>query len=1141
MIKRLQRAIRKAKLQKSWAIHFGIALGFVAIAMGYLIHGSVISAQAQSNPVTVSKPVANAVYYIESGGPFGGSSQMTIEWRYANWTPSGSYAADIRLQAQDEFGNWYNRADIVLNDPMGKNPDTYIWPLTDESLVGEGQRIAVTVWDSGTPYTGYSSLIYLRKSGVNFITPEGGELLEPGTVTRIRFYWHSQLVPLQYIWVILSYRDKAGAYQEITKKFDHQWPVEPNTQLKYHDWLVPETSEIYKSKFKVSLYIQDDQGQYTALFMQGESNEFSIGRVPAQLDFSVDGMTFQVPHSPIRKGEEMKIVIDLGFWGNRDLVTTPVELYVRGLWFMSPDFDDPNPVRFEEFIEVPIGQFDLGSGHATLAVPVEVAGRYLQTGAFIDWENVYYETDEANNLYPRDGPRLYIVDEYYEVALRLVTDAGEGEKKTVYVGDEFDVELRLDLGEHQAAGVKYSIEFDPTYLEVAKDDEGNCLITNNLWMDIDKGCDNQQGKAWGNTGIELLDISPPDGEWDYTLTGDDIPIATIKFRALEPGYTYLDFKRDSNGEMIDNEVTSIGGKGGAGGPIDPEIVVGSGAVVDILPAIHIPVPAEGTYYSKAFAIDITDPTYPLDSLRDFTAAFDNPGGSIVKFSIQFQDSAGQPLGIDPEHPDAWYQLFASSNLPYDTSYFEIYSWFSDIRKVRFSVFMSTLDVTDADVQPWVRSLSLEYVVRSEIVENIGVINFVPVGGAQKSVQQGAEAEYDISITSLNNHSEAVQLAISLDAGGVVSKVTASISSPVGGVITLNPSAPVSAKIKFVAALDAPLTEGTPYQFTISGVAVGQPDLALTTLSGWLEVTSAGGTGNFSLIITDDYKNPQPGAVITFNIAVTRTGGFSEDIALSHNLSTAASAIVDLDPTKTYFTPQTLLPNQSTANLRVKIKDTIGSGDLDKDFVFTITGTAVGSGGTATDTATIKVSQQGTQYPAITVNAVIPAEGGRSSSMPIFIFRLYEKGTTSRTAYTFSTDFAPSKFSSGDNVRIAIGEGVVKNATTYVGYARTNRHLWSRATSPTGGEIAINSSGATHPNYSLTFPRLSAGNIAPLSNLNDDIINSLDYTLFLQEWSKLASTILGDFNNDGLVNAADLSGILGVGKFFKLGDLATNIP
>ncbi len=522
---------------------------------------------------------------------------------------------------------------------------------------------------------------------------------------------------------------------------------------------------------------------------------------------------------------------------------------------------------------------------------------------------------------------------------------------------------------------------------------------------------------------------------------------------------------------------------------------------------------KGTYYSPEYPIYDGVATAHILSLDGFDAlASLSDFNSQVEFAIKLIDIDGNYLGPIE---------FVSLN--YNESASELAAKFSSldlslVDKVQFRIYMQTVDNTY--YPPWVESLNFRYIVETD--ENVKMGDIVFVGDNHKSVERGNQINYEVMLTPIDEFKDilnTVVLTMATSASGIT-------ADPV--TINFDGSGGYTTTITLTTTNEAPIANDIPFYIRTIVTDPDRPDLYTepNPLEGKIDITDGSVIGDFSLFLIEDHKNPAPGGLIIFTVNITKNSSFNEGINFITDIETQLAGIVD--PAGTYFDPTGAIPpTESAVNLHVKILDTIDPANLDQEFSFTITGASVNSQITHSVIGYIMVSESGNPYLAITLNLTAPVEGGVSDNLnyPSFTFRLYEESETNPDTYTIQADnLTADDYDSNTkiaSIQVNIETGYVADTSTYVGYLRSTRHLWRKATTPFAGKITID---ADNPTYAMSFPELIAGDIVPAPR--DNIINSIDYTRLTQDfWSTIAG-LLPDFNNDNVINSLDVSFLFG---------------
>lgn len=1210
LIKRISYAIKQSRPQPGWAVHFGIALGFVAIAMGYMIYGSVGQATASTLILPpVPPPYGADIELTEPSfdrGPlypaepkrFLALDSVHISWKLneipTDFNLGSGWSVDIyyRKLYDDKADEHTFIANVPWPSGGASFSGSYDWtiPLSAASELSDpnpyDRQIILVLKNLDGKFAGWDQSEAFVILLYEITSPNNNASLAYADMHTVKWRTHLSGSARLYIRIWQNESGSMNSNIPIVSNISEieyesvEWKV-GYAQSRPGDPWQPISKDILLDKrahlrlIPLDYYGQYPSGYYPGFDYDGEviddwTKPFTVvdalvGRVELLPESATvtAGVDIQFAASAYNQNNSLITNNPADFtWTNATLAGIFNET-VAGNYTVTAAYEgvsDSSAVTVEPDAVDRVIVFPAGSD-----VNNPPASAEIKAGEELAFEAIAY--DQFNNVIGSDPSRfLWYGTQGRNNNIFLQTSVGAYAVSASFSGTASQPDFMVSvvpnslikvitvptgaIGIEAGADLVFSAEAQDQYSNVIDDVEANFDWQNPDWFTIPGTFNQNLPGAYtatasytenGNTvvsadvivtvnagAVVAVELTP--SPTVNVQIGQNLPFVA---EALDQygnvvshsGSSPFDFTWvgtiASNSNIFNKTIAGNYEATAAYAPADPD-VVSQPTTVSVGEFAF-----SATYFSKAFALT-SDTSANLESLEDITITYGAPGTSKATFTLGFFDDNNNPV---PPSGQQFTLANVQSGIPYSLEDFQYYTWLKDARKVQFKIDMSTPDYTDANEMPWVESLSLNYTLRTTAEVVIGTLNFVPAGSIQKEVQQGASVEYQIAAVSINNHDEDVQLAIEINDGGT-SGVTAIISDPPSGLIGLDPTGQsVEATIQFTANSDAPLANDIPFE--VRGAVPGQPDLILSSLNGWLSVTRGGPPGGFSLTIPSDTKNPPPGATIIFNINIARSGDFTEDVLLSHNLDVVASQIIDLDPAKTYFLPQVLLPNQSIVDLHVQIKDVIDPNDLDKDFVFTVTGTARDSGDTATDTATIRVSEGGSEYPAINIAVTAPVEGGRSNDLPLFTFRLYENNETDKTAYTFQeTNIEPSGFDSSDKISIELDQGIVQDGVTYVGYMRTNRHLWARSQET----LTVDTTSAGHPTYTMAFPRLVAGNISPVSNLNDDIINSLDYGHLVQEWSRVFTTILGDFNNDGVVNSSDLTAILGTGKFFKEGEL-----
>ena len=241
-------------------------------------------------------------------------------------------------------------------------------------------------------------------------------------------------------------------------------------------------------------------------------------------------------------------------------------------------------------------------------------------------------------------------------------------------------------------------------------------------------------------------------------------------------------------------------------------------------------------------------------------------------------------------------------------------------------------------------------VRRVVLSIIGVLLAVAAGGigveaaqsfpdfaiaispTSQSVQRGVIASYTVTVTSLNGFN------------GVGNPVTLTTSGgPTGtvlgiGIGTLKPTAGVPSTTTLTVPTSSSTSLGT-YTITVSGVSGKLKHSATTGL------TVNPIPPSFSLVLTPASLSVDAGSQGTYNVALTRTGGFTSTISLSLSGSLPAGVMNS-------FSPTSLTGTASSSTLTIAIDSSAKAGST----AITVTGTSSGLSASAQGTLVIAKPQ-----------------------------------------------------------------------------------------------------------------------------------------------------------------------------------------
>ena len=540
-----------------------------------------------------------------------------------------------------------------------------------------------------------------------------------------------------------------------------------------------------------------------------------------------------------------------------------------------------------------------------------------------------------------------------------------------------------------------------------------------------------------------------------------------------------------------------------------------------------------TYTSRVIEIDEDNPDVYITEFTGFNAVVGFAGDipivpdeADIQIFIKIADISGTAL-----YPgDGWYELEEQES---GADLNDIFSAFvEEIREVQFKIYMQTSEI--ADYQPWVSELELEYIVETLEDDNVGLLNFV--GVSHKSVEREGSASYEIVFTPAVDYIDDTSLTIQL--------VLDLPGDPTGVYITVDPdilinigSASYSRTIILETDETAEIANGVP--FSIGAIVPEHSDLIVNNgvlLFGSLDITDSGADDDFFITIDGlNDRDIMPGGTVSFNALVSFVGGFNESVTLSSNIEDMFGVgVIE----SVLFLPAIITPLSSgDVEMRIVIEDDSGEHAATD---FDITGTPEEAAlKTISPKPSLAISNIASEY--LNIEAVAEVEGGISSDelYPKFSFRLYQEDIVDPVDWTIDVDSLTASSVDGDEVTVNIDilANEVTDGETYVGYLRSTRHLWRKATTPTDGKITIDLNDS---DYKLEFPELVVGDVAGTSDDDpnrDNTINSIDFSKFIPEFYKTVIGLLTDFDNNGTVNSLDTVPMFQ--NWFKKGELPGN--
>lgn len=842
---------------------------------------------------------------------------------------------------------------------------------------------------------------------------------------------------------------------------------------------------------------------------------------------------------------------------------------------------DPNtPDQQPPFTMVDVASVDINPSSAIVmaGVPKQFTAQAYDTNGQISADSTDDPTGftwvgtNATGLFQEDTAGTYHVSVTYadrtDAAVVTVAPAHAATlrllppNKTVSVGTDFDLGLQLETDDTvEVVGVDLMLEFPENYISAAAIDNYFTLspeLSSLGWIILGSHYDPTGPNRQIIISIGMTGYSPND-----VINGVQT-IGTIHLKALS--------------------VTSAGAPApvnfvvtGEDGDHSTRVAAMPGISIldewhDSLISIVEPPQLSGIYHSRTIPFDAANPGLGLSSLGDFTlkAFWDdslNTNGAIksqVKVGVKFLGATDNPLGFlngDGTMGHYEYRLVIDSNpngavIPAEeiNAMFKQYGWFKDIRKVQFVIEMSTADTisSDAAYKPWVEAVSLGYEMQGS---NIGAIQFIPNdnSGSRKDINNGATIDFDlkaIPTSDLGDDSVTVKFDVDWNGAGAGNGnppdgIALQLIPENGLIYEFNNYSTDANRYAFKLRLtsSAEVKDAADYNFSVTGTAVGETGRDLTAAAGILRVNGGvSTTGDIELSFVGengDNKTFKQGDTANYGIRVTSRNGFSAPVTLDTNISTQVSGIDFPD-----WIPADVVTPPANGAANVELRALINpNADDQSNVLFTVTATA--NNGDAHDEiiGKITIDADAAERPAITIIAHVPMETTRTSTQPTFYLRLYPDNATGRAGFAYQLlDILPTEFNDDDVITIEVPSGNVLDGHKYDGYIKSTRHLWAKSSN----SFTINSA-TTDQSYNLTFPTLVAGNAGPVSTatqfLEDDVINSIDWTVWFSEAAGVWSSLFADFDNNGSVNMPDLNYILGNygANWFKKGALETRWP
>lgn len=1154
VIKRISQAINEPRPRASWSAKWAVALSFAVIALGYLVQGSIVGPTQAFTLPPINPPgsIINMVEpdFLPDSGPPGPSQprrffaddNVNITWELPDGTDYTGWTTDVYYsKLKDGVDPEYVLVDTVPATNLG-----YIWnvPINAASERADpnpyDRVLFVILKDAKGESVNYdfSQSFVILLYQIDY--PQNVELTY-GDLIDVQ--WRTNLRGPARLYLRIWNNDSGSSATSLTAigQFSNiqyesiQWKVGYHQDNPSSPWTPLNESTVIGKRIHMYLVPLDYTGQYPSGYYQGFDYDGetaddwtkpftialgggSIDPVPAYVDLLpatatiTSGETLQLTASAYDTNDELITNDPLDFTWNGASATGLFTETTPGAHTVTATYQtlsDSSTITVEEVQPPPppqVGYVELLPGDVTIL-----------SGETVEFIASAYDTD--NNLITNDpldftwtnasaygvfsDPTLgdhpvtatYTSASATSIVTVTIPPPPPATPATMWlspadsthvVGDEFDLQIRADLNTNQVIGATFSITFDPTYITATAE-----CFTSGLFFG-DGTCDNTEGTIIAQAYVE---------DTQYPVSGDDIVLGTIHLQVISAGVdevsTLVNFATTGNAIIDTNN--------------DDVLSLAVGATVNIPPPDSLSIALSGTYYSAEFAVSGGGVT--VNSLDTFThdAIFD-PVYSEVEFAVKLKDSAGNQLGYGDVGENGFY--IVSNELPI-TRLNNIGIDLTDVATIQIRIYLSTSNYSLS--APSVGALTLAYTTNQPGDQAIGTMVFAD-GNSNKIVPAGESVPHNVVITSSSAIDHTIELAVNLDDGGV-SNIDASIYNPADGsnLVLLPPGSSRTV----VLELDATNADASgPYNFVITGAEQGDPTLFLAPLEGTVTV-SGESSGGFSLSLTPATRTVQPETLVTFNIAATYDPSFVGSVSLSTNIADQfGTDVLNVTIVPSVITPATATP----AILSFTTNSWANIVNRDVETQFSVSGTDGAT--TSSDTALMTISQDAPDTPAIVLDVTVPVEGAKSSAHPRFTLRLYEDGETDDSAWIFEATNLTTD--SSDEVSVDVGSGYVQDGSDYEAYIRSTRHLWAKASA----SISVNSAGATHPNYSLTFPKLKAGDISPTNP--DNIVNSGDFGRLITDFGKTLSGLLPDFNNDGKVNVVDIPYILN--NWFAQGEL-----
>jgi hypothetical protein len=730
----------------------------------------------------------------------------------------------------------------------------------------------------------------------------------------------------------------------------------------------------------------------------------------------------------------------------------------------------------------------------------EINLKWTAAGVTGDGTDVFAASNNSNDRLLRVEPKGHTIN--VASAGQLGMSLEPNPTVTTTPNTNFDVTVWGDAGDIHLGYYKSTLTFDPTYLEV--------VSIQGSWGRGQSTFDNQLGK------ITIEDWTEVNG----SFTTGHFRMATLHLKTKNlTGTSDITF---NNSDAVNNNyvITLDRAHVAADHFTNTTVNIAGGGA-------H---PFTATYYSAP--IDITKGgTVTPAAFSTLMTNYGHPTTSTVKFWVGFFNQSGTNLGLGKFgfDPDG-YLFVEGSNLPDFSGVIQL----NEITHVVFKIEMYSPDVTIAADQPWVESVVLNYSFNTT-ADMIGFINFdAPFQDGNFAVSKNDPAGITINATLGVNadYVGTIQVAFEL-----INQLTGQVETTISGNMS-----PPGQTFHFVAGEPKTLpltltlipTDSTAdgvYVIHLTGFDVDNSNLTLLPTTGLLTVSGSVSGDQFSVIVTPPDNVAVSGSTdaTLYYVTVTPASTFVGTINLTSDVSTVFPTGVTgtFNPAAVNFSSGNSDPVQSVLSINTPSSAQVTSA---KDF--TVTGTVANSSPAIIQTGTASMSIVDAANTTV-LHVTIPLETGTKPSNPNdyaqhihpnFTLRVYSGTSMVTEKVGFHTD----PYNKADVVLTT-----KLQPGTYQVYARTTRHLWKKATTPSAG-LVIAANDADNE-YDLGWP--TAG--LPSSDYSsNNIVDLFDYQ-YLFPYDQTGADLLADVNNDGRVDFFDFTYMLP--KFGLLGDWLPGVP